>query len=98
LIVDRHDEDDGYCAIAITDIANLVVAKNLPFDRVNVSKIMLKPILALHPGIDIHRTINIENRFKIPRAVVLENARTLLGIVALRNTVLRSAVAREGGK
>ena len=58
---------------------------------------MLKPILALHPGTDIHRAINIINRFKIPRTVVLENTRSLLGIVTLRNTILRYAVAREGG-
>ena len=97
MIVDHHDEDDGYGAIAITDIANLVVTKNLPFDRVNVYEIMWKPVLTLHPGTDIHRAISIKNRFKIPRTVVLENTRSLLGIVTLRNTILRYAVAREGG-
>ena len=40
MIVDRHDEDDEYGVIAITDIADLVVAKNLSFDRVNVYEIM----------------------------------------------------------
>ena len=93
LIVGRHDEDDEYGVIAITDIADLVVAKNLSFDRVNVYEIMRKPVLTLHPGTDISHAINIINRFKISRAVVLDDARTLLGIVTLRDMVLRYAVA-----
>ena len=98
LIVGRHDEDDEYGVIAITDIADLVVAKNLSFDRVNVYEIMRKPVLTLHPGTDIRHAINIINRFKISRAVVLDDARTLLGIVTLRDMVLRYAVAREVGE
>lgn len=95
LIVDRHDTDDEYGVIAITDIADQVVAKNLSFDRVNVYEVMRKPILTLHPGTDIRYAINIINRFKISRAVVLDDARSLLGIVTLRDMVLRYAVARE---
>jgi CBS domain-containing protein len=98
LIVDRHDEDDEYGVIAITDIADLVVAKNLSFDQVNLYEIMRKPVLTLHPRTDIRNAINIINQFKISRAVVLDDARTLLGIVTLRDMVLRYVVAREGEK
>ena len=99
MIVDRHDEDDEYDVVAITDIADLVVAKNLLFNRVNVYEIMRKPVLTLHPRTDIRRNaINIINRFKISRAVVLDDARTLLGIVTLRDMGLRYVVACEGGK
>ena len=77
---------------------NLVVAKNLSFDRVDVYEIMRKPVLTLHPETDIHHAINIINRFKISRAAVLDDARTLLIIVTLRDMVLRYAVAREGGQ
>ena len=98
LIVARHDEDYEYGVTAITDIADLVVAKNLSFDRVDVYEIMRKPVLTLHPETDIHHAINIINRFKISRAAVLDDARTLLIIVTLRDKVLRYAVAREGGE
>tara|TARA_S200000501_G_C20744392_1_gene708827 strand:- start:475 stop:891 length:417 start_codon:yes stop_codon:yes gene_type:complete len=98
LIVARHHEDYEYGVTAITDIANLVVAKNLSFDRVDVYEIMRKPVLTLHPETDIHHAINIINRFKISRAAVLDDARTLLIIVTLRDMVLRYAVAREGGQ
>ena len=98
LIVARHDEDYEYGVTAITDIADLVVAKNLSFDRVDVYEIMRKPVLTLHPGTDIRHAINIINRFKISRAVVLKDARTLLGIVTLRDMVLRYAITGEGGE
>ena len=98
MIVDRHDEDDEYGVIAITDIADLVVAKNLSFDQVNLYEIMRRPVLTLHPRTDIRNAINIINQFKISRAVVLDDARTLLGIVTLRDMVLRYVVAREGEK
>ena len=98
LIVARHDEDYEYGVTAITDIADLVVAKNLSFDRVNVYEIMRRPVLTLHPRTDIRNAINIINRFKISRAVALDDARTLLGAVTLRDVVLRYVVAREGGK
>ena len=75
LIVARHHEDYEYGVTAITDIANLVVAKNLSFDRVNVYEIMRTPVLTLHPRTDIRNAINIINRFKISRAVVLDDAR-----------------------
>jgi hypothetical protein len=53
LFVHRHDENDKYGAIAVTDITNMVVAKNLSFDRVNVYKTMWKPTLTLHPSTSI---------------------------------------------
>ena len=92
----RQVSADGVSAVG--EELRLVVAKNLSFDRVNVYEIMRKPVLTLHPGTDIRHAINIINRFKISRAVVLDDARTLLGIVTLRDMVLRYAVAREGGE
>ena len=53
LIVDRKD------------IADQVVADNLPFDRVNIGEIIREPVLTLHPGTDICPAINIINPFKV---------------------------------
>ena len=57
------------------DIADQDVANNLSFDRVHVYEIMCKPILTLHWGSDIRHAINIINRFKISRTVVLDKDR-----------------------
>ena len=75
-----------------------MVAKNLSFDRVILYEIMRKPVQTVHPRTDIRNAINIINRFKISRAVLLDNARTLLGVVTLRDMILRYVVACEGGK
>ena len=95
LIVERHDEDDEYGVIAITDIASEVVAKNLSFDRVNVYEIMRKPVLTVHAEMDIRYAISLLNRFSLSRAFVLGANRELLGIVTLRDMVLGYANARE---
>ena len=95
LIVDRRDADDEYGVIAITDVSDQVVTKNLSFDRVHVYEIMRKPIISVHPNMDIRYAINLINRFKLSRAIVLDGDQNLLGIVTLRDMVLRYAVARE---
>ena len=96
LIVDRRDTDDEYGVIAITDISDQVVTKNLSFDRVNVYEIMRKPIISVHPEMDIRYAINLINRFKLSRAIVLDGDQNLLGIVTLRDMVLKYAIVREG--
>ena len=96
LIVERRDTDDEYGVIAITDISDQVVTKNLSFDRVNVYEIMRKPIISVHPEMDIRYAINLINRFKLSRAIVLDGDQNLLGIVTLRDMVLKYAIVREG--
>ena len=86
LIVDRKD------------IANQVVANKLSFDRINVYEIMRAPVLTQNPDTDIRHAINIINRFKISRAVVLDEDIQLRGIVTLRDMVLWYAVARKSAK
>ena len=95
LIVERRDTDDEYGVIAITDISDQVVTKNLSFDRVNVYEIMRKPIISVHPEMDIRYAINLINRFKLSRAIVLDGDQNLLGIVTLRDMVLKYAIVRE---
>ncbi|MEC8370196.1 MAG: CBS domain-containing protein, partial [Pseudomonadota bacterium] len=66
-----------------------VVTKNLSFDRVNVYEIMHKPIVSVHPNMDIRYAINLISRFKLSRATVLDGDQNLLRIVTLRDMVLR---------
>ncbi len=86
LIVDRKD------------IADQVAANKFSFDRINVYEIMRAPILTQNPYTDIRHAINIINRFKISRALVLDEDSQLRGIVTLQDMVLWYAVARESAK
>ena len=73
----------------ITDISDQVVSKNLSFDRVNVYEIMRKPIISVHPNMNIRLAINLISRFKLSPATVLDGDQNLLRIVTLRDMVLR---------
>ncbi|MEC7301570.1 MAG: CBS domain-containing protein [Pseudomonadota bacterium] len=50
---------------------------------------MHKPIVSVHPNMDIRYAINLISRFKLSRATVLDGDQNLLGIVTLRDMVLR---------
>ncbi len=91
LVVDRRDAQDEYGLIVITDIAREVVARNLSFDRVNVYEIMSKPLLSIDPDMDIRYAIRHLVRFGLSRAIVVGGDRRLLGVVTLRDMVLRYA-------
>ncbi|MEC8198910.1 MAG: CBS domain-containing protein [Pseudomonadota bacterium] len=61
----------------------------MSFDRVNVYEIMRKPIISVHPNMNIRLAINLISRFKLSPATVLDGDQNLLGIVTLREMVLR---------
>jgi CBS domain-containing protein len=49
---------------------------------------MRKPIISVHPNVDIRYAINLISRFKLSRATILNGDQNLLGIVTLREMVL----------
>lgn len=96
LVVERRDDKDEYGMIVIADIAREVVAKNLSFDRVQVYEIMKKPVVAIDPDMDLRYAIRLLVRFGLSRALVTGADRQILGMVTLRDMVLRYAGARDG--
>ena len=89
LIVNRHDPEDDYGMIMVRNIAKDVVGKNLSPDRVNVYEVMTKPVVCLMPGSSIENSVNILTRFHLTRALVIDADRTPLGVVTLRDLVIR---------
>jgi predicted transcriptional regulator len=96
LVVERRDDKDEYGMIVIADIAREVVAKNLSFDRVQVYEIMKKPVVAIDPDMDLRYAIRLLVRFGLGRALVTGADRQILGMVTLRDMVLRYARTRDG--
>ena len=89
LVVDRRDGHDEYGMVHVADIAREVIAKNLSPDRVQVYEIMSKPILAVPAEMNIRYAIRHLVEFQRSRAVVINHDRELVGIVTLRDMVLR---------
>ena len=97
LVVQRREDTDEYGVITVADIAREVVAKNLSFDRVQVYEVMSKPVLSVQPGMDLRYAIRMLVQFRLHRALVIGDDRQILGMITLRDMVLRYAGQSEEG-
>ncbi len=95
LVVQRREDRDEYGIIVVADIAREVVAKNLSFDRVQIYEIMSKPAVSIDPNMDLRYAIRLLVRFGLNRAIVTDGNRQILGMVTLRDMVLRYASASD---
>lgn len=89
LVVDRRDDHDEIGLVVVTDIAREVIGNNLSPDRVNVYQVMTKPIVTLPAEMNVMYAVRLLTRFQLARSVVIDNDRSPVGIVTLRDMVLR---------
>ncbi len=89
LAVERRDENDEFGLLVIVDIAREVISKNRSTERVNVYEIMSKPVVTLPADMSIKYAVRLLVRFELSRALVVDSARKPVGIVTLRDMVLR---------
>jgi len=88
LIVDKRDEDDEYGIVMLSDIARDVLAKDRAPDRVNVYEIMSKPVITVHPDMDIRYCARLFDKFGLSREPVTKRGH-IVGIVSYTDMVLR---------
>lgn len=96
LVIDRRDEGDEYGLVVVSDIAAKVVGANRSPDRTNVYEIMSKPVLTVDTDMDIKYAVRLLARFGLSRALVTDSGK-LVGIVTMRDMVLRYVAAKHGG-
>ena len=89
LVIKRRHNNDEFGMISIPDIAERVIALNKSPDRVQVYEIMTKPTLTLPAEMHIKYAIRQLVEFGKSRAFVINHERDLVGIVTLRDMVLR---------
>ncbi|MDO9105243.1 MAG: CBS domain-containing protein [Methylovulum sp.] len=87
LIVNKRDEDDEYGMLTSGDIARHVLAKDRAPDRVNVYEIMSKPVISVHPDMDIRYCSRLFADYNLVRAPVIEN-KAIIGMVSPNSLVL----------
>jgi CBS domain-containing protein len=87
LVVNKRHEDDEYGLITSGDIARHVLAKDRAPNRVNVYEIMSKPVISVHPEMDIRYCSRLFADYNLVRAPVIEN-RIVVGIVSPNSLVL----------
>jgi CBS domain-containing protein len=87
LIVSKRNEDDEYGMLTSGDIARHVLAKDRAPDRVNVYEIMSKPVISVHPDMDIRYCSRLFANYNLVRAPVLDNNQ-VIGMVSPNSLVL----------
>jgi len=97
IIVERRDEADEFGIIVVSDIAEAVLGKDLSPERVNVYEVMSKPVLTVAAEMNVKYAVRLLVRFKLSRALVVDHDRSPLGIVTLRDMVLRSLDGDSAG-
>jgi len=94
LIVPKRDEDDEIGVLLVSDIARLVLAKDRSPLRVNVYEVMAKPVVSVHPDMDIRHCAKLFTRFDLSRAPVVEEGE-VVGIVSFTDLVMKGLVQWE---
>lgn len=92
LIVDKRHEDDEYGVVMFRDMAKKVLARDQSPDRVNIYEIMSKPVISVHPDMDIRYCTRLLDRFGLSRAPVLENQK-IIGLVSYTDIVLKGLIS-----
>ncbi len=90
IVVERRDEADEFGMIVAADIAAEILGRDLSPDRVNVYEVMSKPVLTLPADMNVVYAVRLLVRFELTRAMVIDNDRNPVGIVTLRDMVLRA--------
>jgi len=88
LIVDKRHDDDEYGVVMFRDIAKKVLARDHSPNRVNIYEIMSKPVMSVHPDMDIRYCTRLFDRFGLSRAPVLRKQK-IIGLVSYTDIVLK---------
>ncbi len=91
LIVNKRNQEDEYGLLLISDIARQVLAKDRAPERVNVYEVMVKPVLAVDPAMDIRYCARLFTHFDLTRAPVIDNGR-MVGFVSFTDLVIRGLI------
>lgn len=86
LIVEKSHDHDEYGVVLIADIASKVIAKDRALNRVNIYEIMNKPVISVHPDMDIRYCAELLTHFGLSRCPVLDNGK-IVGVVSLTSIV-----------
>jgi predicted transcriptional regulator len=88
LIVDKRHDDDEYGVVMFRDMAKKVLARNQSPNRVNIYEIMSKPVISVHPDMDIKYCTRLFDRFGLSRSPVIEDQK-IIGLVSYTDIVLK---------
>jgi len=92
LIIDKRHADDEYGVVMFRDLARQVLARDLSPKRVNLYEIMSKPVISVHPEMDIRYCTRLFDSFGLSRAPVVDDQK-IIGLVSYTDIVLKGLLA-----
>ena len=87
LLVEPRTSNDPYSIVTHTDIVNKVLAQGYDPAKVEVRRIMTKPIITLTPDLRVEFIARMFKQSKIGHAPVMEQER-VLGVVSMTDLVV----------
>ena len=88
IIINKRHDDDEYGIVMFSDIARKVLAADRAPDRVNIYEIMSKPVISVHPTMDVRYCVKLLDQFGLSRVPVIEHGK-ILGLVSYTDVVLK---------
>jgi len=88
MIVNKRHPDDEYGIVLFSDIARRVMGAGRSPERVNVYEIMSKPVISVHPSMDIRYCVTLLDQFGLSRVPVIDNGQ-IVGLVSYTDIVLK---------
>jgi CBS domain-containing protein len=91
LIVDKRHPNDEYGIVLLSDVAREVLSADRSPERVNVYEVMSKPVVGVHPDMDIRYCARLFHMLGFSYAPVIEGEH-VQGIVGYADLVLNGLV------
>jgi CBS domain-containing protein len=91
IVVDKRHADDEYGVVMFRDMAKRVLSRDQSPNRVNIYEIMSKPVVSVHPDMDIRYCVRLLDRFGLSRAPVIEDLK-IIGLVSYTDIVLKGLI------
>jgi len=82
VLVKPKDETDSFGIIAVRDIFNKVLAKNLDPLKTKVADIATKPVICVKRDMDVAQLMSMMQSYNIARVFVIDGA-VIVGVVAM---------------
>jgi predicted transcriptional regulator len=94
VVIKKRHEHDEYGIVLVGDIAKQVIALDRSPERVNLYEIMSKPVISVHPDMDIRYTSRLFERFGLSQAPVIDGDE-VVGLVTYAGIVLHGLVEEK---
>jgi CBS domain-containing protein len=90
VLVKPKDDADGFGIVAVRDIFNKVLAKNIDPAKVSAADVATKPVICVRTDMDVTHLMSMMQSYNIARVFVTDGT-AIVGVVALMD-FMRAAV------